>query len=188
MSSVAFDFSQINPMIAALSARLPELMDLRIQEQRKAPARTEAAFREYLEGKRSERGLARERLTADRTAQEAAAALAKSAQFADLGQINQASAERAYATPARLETENYGSMIGGPQAAAYQRMTGQMTRMAGAGRPIANYTGLTDLANAGAGSSAQATAAAGRNAAGGDCPAGMKPSPFGGCQPAGTGY
>jgi hypothetical protein len=185
---MAFDFSQINPMIAALSARFPELMDLRIQEARKAPSRTDEAFREYIENQRSSRDLAQQRLLSDRSAQDASAALAKSQHFADLGQINTANAARDAATPAVSEPVNYGTMVGGPQASAYQRMTGQMTRMAGAGRPIANYTGLTDLANAGAGSSAQATAAAGRNAAGGGCPAGMKPSPSGGCQPAGTGY
>ena len=54
------------------------------------------------------------------------------------------------------------SMIGGPQSQAYGDMARQMAALQASGIPIAEYTGMTELAKALGGSSAEAERAAGQ--------------------------
>lgn len=55
------------------------------------------------------------------------------------------------------------SLVGGMQGQAYADMAGKMAAMQAAGVPIADYTGFTELAKAGAGASAAAVGQAGEN-------------------------
>jgi len=180
-----FDFSSVQPMLAALSARYPQLLDYKMREAAMGPNILATEFANRQEDRSEAR---RDKSTARREgvrARRGAEALARREENLRTGAINQAEMDRRYATSGPIRD---ATLPGRGFASTQAYGTAQRAqRMAAAGIPMAEYDPLGRMAAAAAGGGAPEAAAANlRTVTTGGCPPGYAPSAFGGCQPSGT--
>ncbi len=185
-----FDFSSLNPYITGLANRSLAAMDYRLAKLPQEDALNRRAYAEWLNNNASKRGIAEGEFAMKKKGFDAAQALGQRMEKSAVADRIKTAMDdvAAYSTPVR-DTVNRGTTLGGPGALDYYRLTGRLGNMSRYGaRAPANYTGITDLVNASSTASGNAVESAGRSARSGGCPPGYSPSPFGGCQPSGTGW
>lgn len=181
MGGFNFDFSSLNPYITGLANRSMQALDYNIAQLPKRESMNDRAYADWLNNNASKRGIAEGEFDMRRRGFDAAEALSAR-------QEKQAANDR-YAQQQREVAVN----VPGPSTPYYGAVSKQwgdtanrMNRMARAGIPIATYDPIDRMATAAAGGGA--TQAASANARSGGCPPGYAASPFGGCQPSGTGW